>query len=270
MTENDFSIEVLQKAYDAAGMLYHLFTIKPDQYAPTASGEVYISQAMWDDMLYTYVPDCLYETMGSMTGPDGRPYLPAYVLSQSEIADLIRKKEGAGPAAGSAQPAPLRTLRNYASVNNYAAEALAGIAFLAERTLNTIPAATLRFGAVWSYEVFAAHGGPPTVRQNFYRAFDIDARNPYEVLVSDSDQVETGEPSDEYFPPLIRRLITEEVQQTLPGAHVTFYVFRQEKMAMADSIFIGIEADAPRDLKIEIMQNLTWYMPPFLPLTGNP
>lgn len=271
MTSDTFTFEQLERAYDAAEYLRTIFDIVPGEVMPTSDGGKYISYETRQDMLFYNIPNGLYETMGSMTGPDGRPYLPAYVLSQVEIADMMKEVKKV-PGYDFSKPASpqsgkmLRTLRDFNSVNNYACEALAGIAFLKDRDVFTQPQAVLSFGSVWCYEYSRGLGGNADTQATFNRAFAISDEAPFDVIAGDSDAYSIVSVPDNFFPAIIQNIAAREIAQTLPEARPEFRLVRREKYIMNNGLMIVLNTACPVNLRNELTEKLTWYLPPYLPL----
>lgn len=265
MTE-DFSPEVLDKALVAAREIRNLFKEPYIGYPPEDGADI-LPREKWNDYLYSYVQDGLYEVIGSFTSPDGRPYAAAYILSEEEIRAMQAEQILQDNISEHQASAPLRTLRDFKNLNSYCLDCIGGIALIDHRHLNEPPGASLTFGAVWSSIYYQHPAGCANIRDDFKHAYEIAPYDPFYATVSDSDEVVWGEPSEEFLPMIIRNLLRKEAQAALPDANPKFWLVKRERYAMPSAIVLETQSDAPPEKKDALAGSLTWLMPPYLPLS---
>lgn len=241
---DDFLREDLEKALISARGFRKLF-VEPFTSVPPEDGVMTIlPYEKWNELLYMYVQHGLYEVIGSFTGPDGRPYAAAYILSDEEVTALMQEQEGSAAAKGQGRATkPLRTIRNYKNLSVYSYECMGGIALLEQRELSGHPQARLNFGSVWSSVHYHHPAGCPNVVDAFKEAYEIAPYDPFSATISESGEQQWGEPSDEFLPPVIRQLMVKEIQKYIPGLDVEILLLRREKYAMPDRIVVDTHAD---------------------------
>ena len=163
----------------------------------------------WKDQLYQRIPLYDYNVIGSMTGPNERPY----------AAVTINDKQNQNKSK----------VKTFSKLIEYCMERLGGIAIvLDEKELQ--PDAVLDFGSVWSCHEYGELAGCNNVIQDYKKAYELDPNNPFDAVVSESEKFSLGEPSDAFFPPYVRELISEEIKTLLPNADPFIFSFGSRKI----------------------------------------
>ena len=200
----------------------------------------------WTYQLHQLMPFCHYTFVGRVTGPDNRGY----------IAIVMEKDERHTQEA-----------LTFFDVVAYSLERFCGIALMPKADENVQPDAILRFGAVWAFYEYACIGGPANIVSAYKKALDISANDPFNVVAKESDEMKFGLPSGEFFPLWVRGLIRQEIKGCLPKAEIRFQLLEQERYMLPFSIFIEIDAERTEEQTQRLRDQLTWFMPPNLPLT---
>lgn len=240
----------------AARALYHHFTVLKEDALPLP---------VWNDMFYTFVPLGLYKVLGSMTGPNGRSYIPAYILNAEEVRLIASNQGNKNYTEASGETAKDKVL-NYAALNDYAHERQAGIAFLTEDDVSKPPKAVIRFGGIWSFTHYAQIGGNELLLNEYKQALHQNPSNPFDVIISDKSDTQIAQPTEKFLPSYIKRIITEEIKKEVSEARPDFFVKIDKKYAVSLELQININANANDQKMKKIGENLLWFLPPYLPL----
>ncbi len=139
-----------------------------------------------------------------------------------------------------------------------------GLCLIVERTAK-IPSALLGFGSVWSYAEYGHLGGCGNVRDDFEKAFSISRSEPLTAVVSEDNNIMIGRPSDDFFPPYVRDMLSSEIKKHKNPADPEYNLVTTKKYAMPYSIGISVGHNATHEEKINIRRCVDFYMPPYLP-----
>jgi|GEM_PF-5115868 len=214
----------------------------------------------WERELYKRVPLCWYDIVGTITDPNGRLHA-AVELCRDDHWDRIRKNMFR-PVVSQNKV----VLHNTESLVRECLTRIAGIAIIS-RQEDGRPDAKLRFGSVWSYYEYQRLAGCGNVIADFEKAYAIDPENPLDLMAEDTTgKVRLSTPSSRFFPDYVRDLITEEIRKEVPDATPEFRLMEETQYAIPFSIFVQFNTEIPRDQVAHIRDNLTWYMPPYLPV----
>ena len=85
--------------------------------------------------------------------------------------------------------------------------------------------ALIRFGAIWFYCEYGNLAWCGNVITDFDKAFSIDSQNPFDVVVEETYHYKVGKPSEDFFPFVIRNIISEEIKSVYPTATPDFSLF---------------------------------------------
>lgn len=254
------------KAMTAAGGIRHNFTLErgvdlhPDQL---------------DHIIYHLIKGALLEPHSFIFGPDNRPYLQVYVPSREEIEIMMRENNGikinpprtSKPQSGG--ESDQITYKNFASVCKTAVGSYAGLALYSKMDQRS-PHMTMRFGALYSYLQYGDVGGPAQLIDNMMRAIRTNPQSPKQAIADPNDtSFQEGNPSEPFFNEFIRMCIRQDLRKTMhnDNLEVDFFLREQYMYVMRHLIVLKISQSlGPQAQANQIMQNLTWYMPLFLPL----
>ncbi len=216
----------------------------------------------WRTNLYELMPQCYYEVRGGITDPSGRPYIAARLCTNGEIDRLeASMRVSENHKTGQDEIG----IMNYPALNYYALQRLAGIAVISAEE-NQRPDALLRLGSIWSFHEYLELAGCGNVIADFEQAYSINPNNPFEVIIKDTDRHTVGKPSEAFFPPYIQEIISEEIQGAYSNSNPDFSLLTEMRYAVPMSILITLGFDLSNEQKSDLQNQLTWYMPPYLPV----
>jgi hypothetical protein len=129
---------------------------------------------------------------------------------------------------------------------------------------------TFRFGALFSYLFCGDVNGPPEICENLQRAIPINPSNPKQAILDENDMtLEEGEPSEEFFNDFLRVCIRQELRKYTRNQNLEVsFILRQQYMYVMRHLMVIKTSEPIGDQKTtsSLLQNLTWYMPIYLPL----
>lgn len=217
----------------------------------------------WERLLFATLPKGYYELLGTTVGPDGRTYVAAKLCDDIQIS-LISEAQKIShneiPHKGD------MGICNYASLNDYALEHLAGIAFFSDRADLSDPLAVLRLGSIWSYHEYLHLGGCSNCVCHFERALEVNIQNPFTIRISESQNFRVGKPNEAFFPSYVQDLIIQEIKEIIPDSKIEFMLKDEPYLMMPYSIVISLDGSYSTDIVQKIQNMSLWYMPPYLPV----
>lgn len=216
----------------------------------------------WNKKLYDLTPGAWFEIKGNITDPEGRTYIAAKLVEAEHIDQIKTSQENPNRYIA---PHEKTEITDFSSVAIQAANSLLGVAIITTEE-NRRPDALIRFGAVWSYCEYGDLAGCGNVIVDFERAFSIDQKNPFDVTVQETDHYTVGKPNEAFFPLFIRQIISEEIKSVYPTATPDFSLLTETRYAMPMSILIQLGINISDNEKRNLQHQLTWYMPPYLPV----
>lgn len=254
-----------KKAKSVAGAFRVLFSEVPDQDRPWQQ---------WQLMLHTFASLGLFEPV-DVVGFKGRQYLLLYVPTEDEMEEIYNDhhylKHSFGNRAEKQSPlAQKQTLVNFSRACAMAIPAQAGVAFVISRSQKEGMFGMITYGGVWSYYHFGDVCGPPQVIDCAVEALRINRDHPYEAIIDpESTRIESGTPSEEFFPQYVQSQITEEIKRETGKADlsVEYKLYQDYKFALRHHILIrpSVEFESD-DQRNNIMLGLRWYMPLRIPV----
>lgn len=272
MTPANFTLEEYDKAYQCANNLRTLFETPPDSYIETSNGPLFISRERWMQILFSFAPDGIYEVLGSMWDGEGRPHIPAYLLSAEEIKTMKedRGKSQTPPYFNKAAVLqtdealpPLRTFRSYNNLVNYALERCSGLAILGERSPGKRPDAPISFGAIASYYTFGNHGGTVVMQEFYDNALKIDPNNPLYAKASDENSMMLFDlKENDMIPDFIIKDIDFEIKNYFPDAKPLYKLLYQSGYAM--KYILCIILDISKTDQDILLKKISWMMPHYI------
>ncbi|KYG77264.1 MULTISPECIES: hypothetical protein [Roseivirga] len=156
----------------------------------------------------------------------------------------------------------------FIKIINHAFENELGLAILRpDDNNNKPPEATVRFGAVWAYKEFSELGGAPNTIQEYLDALSVKPESPFEAEKSNSDKISIGEPNPKFFPEYVKSLVVKFIKEFVPEAQPNFGLLSQERFIAPYSILVDLNTECPDDIMNKLRYELTWFMPPYLPIT---
>lgn len=216
----------------------------------------------WKTRLYELMPQCYYEILGGGTDPEGRSHIAARLCTNEKI-DQFEKARRVSEQHRTGQDKT--GIMNFPALNYYALERLAGIAIISGEE-DQRPDALLRLGSIWSFHEYEELAGCGNVIADFEKASSIAPENPFDVVVKETGHYTIGKPNEAFFPVYIRDAISEEIQSIHPSSKPDFHLLTETRFAMPMSILIMLGIDLSDEEKSSIQSQLTWYMPPYLPI----
>ena len=229
----------------------------------------------WDHIIYHLIKDALLEPFSIIFGPNNRPYLQVYVPSKEEIQSMqddnngIKVNATKSPLNQNTKNDDVITYKNFASVCANAVENYAGIALYSSKDQRE-PNMTIKFGALYAFLQYQDMGGPSQVCENMIIAIKTNPQNPRQAIADeDNRNYKEGDPSAEFFNGFLRTLITQELRKITNNDQLQIqFLLREQYMYVLSHMIVVKPSEKIKDQNRinNIMQNLTWYMPLYLPL----
>ncbi len=194
------------------------------------------------DDFYQLVQTSSFYVYGSAKGPDRRDYV---LLSLAPIKNK--------------QP------KQFAEVCYDALKSISGLAILLKEE-DTIPAETIHFGAIWSYNEYRDLRSCGNLIDDYEEAKKIDPKQPFQARSGQPEMISFGESSEEFFPTYVRNIINLCIRESLPDSKPEFFLLQQDHFILKSRIAIRLNADISRAEKVELEKSLSWFSPPYLPL----
>lgn len=201
----------------------------------------------WKEKFYDLVPENTFQIVGGMTDPDGNPYASATLPGLASVDNAEKTK-------------------SFPELIDYCMKRHCGLAFVM-KVNSDMPDALLRFGSIWSYYEYQNLAGCANVVDDYKKAYQITPECPFDALISESQAVYIGQPSNEFFPPYMRDILTEEIEKYFPAAKPSFHLLNQEKYAMPFSIMVQLHCPIEPQQMNTLRNKLLWFMPPYLPIS---
>jgi len=229
----------------------------------------------WDAFIHVFIKDALLEPHDCVLAPSNRPFLQVYVPNEEEIRFMLKEHDDLKIGANNTSTTPNKaqeekvTYRNFGSVAKMAYESYTGIALYGSKAQED-PNMTIRFGALFSYLFYGDVGGPPQICENMQRAIPINPSNPRQAIVDENDMnFEEGVPSEEFFNDFLRTCIRQELRKLTKNENldVSFLLRQQFMYVMRHMIVLKTsEPLGDQEKTNTLLQELTWWMPIYLPL----
>jgi hypothetical protein len=255
-----------KKAITAADGIRHTFTLQRG---------VEMNSDQWDHIIYHLIKDALLEPFSIILGPNNRPYLQVYVPSKEEIQSMQDDNDGIkvnatkSPLNQNTKNDDVIAYKNFASVCTNAVENYAGIALYSSKDQRE-PNMTIKFGALYAFLQYQDMGGPSQISDNMITAIKTNPQNPRQAIADeDNGSYKEGEPSEEVFNSFLRTLITQELRRIINNGQLQIqFLLREQYMYVLRHMIVvkPFEKISDQSRINHIMQNLTWYMPLYLPL----
>lgn len=218
----------------------------------------------WEHELYQILPFCYFEILGQMTDPSERPYAAVKPVQDIHIRQICQPRQNQRPIL----PGQEMEICGADALVYYCMERRAGIAIVTDIEKG-YPDAMIRLGSVWSYYEYKDFSGCGNVVSDFERASQISPENPFDAIIQDTDRITIGAPSDAFFPQYVRDWMVEEIRSNLPDVEIEFGLLNEHRYAMPTSIQLGISQVITDELLVDMKKHLSWYMPPYLPLSSK-
>lgn len=229
----------------------------------------------WDMFIHLFIKDALLEPHDFVISPSNRPFLQVYVPNEDEVKFMIEGHDDIKIGSST----PLKTLeksneekvtyKNFASICKTAVESYAGIALYGSKAQDD-PDMTIRFGALHSFLQYGDVGGPPQLCDNMKQAILINPSNPKQAIADENDYTfEEGAPSEEFFNDFIRVCMRQELRKYTGNKNLEVsFLLRQQFMYVMRHLIVIKPSESIGDQKATstLLQNLTWWMPIYLPL----
>lgn len=229
----------------------------------------------WDQIVYHLIKYALLEPHSIIIGPNDRPYLQVYVPSREEIDIMMNENDGVKINPGrtskvqSSWKTDQVTYKNFAGVCKIAIENHAGLALYSSKDQRE-PNMTMRFGALYSYLQYGDAGGPAQLIDNMIRAIRTNPQEPKHAIADENDlSYIEGEPSEDFFNEFLRICIRQEfrIHTGNNNLEVDFMLREQNMYVMRHMIVVKTSQSLGNQEETNrLMQNMTWYMPLYLPL----
>lgn len=216
----------------------------------------------WKKQLYSLVPEAWFEIRGRIADPSGRPYIAVMLAEDVQIEQI--KLSLANPDRKIAPQLEMQIL-DFPSLVGEAIRNLSGIAIISTEE-DQRPDALIRLGSIWSYCEYRDLAGCGNVVADFDSAYAQDPQNPFDLVVKDSNRYTVGKPTEAFFPSYVRETMTEEIQSVYPSSQPDISLLTEERYAMPMSILVTLGAEVVNRQKEQLQSQLTWYMPPYLPV----
>lgn len=199
----------------------------------------------WDAQFFTLAEKGRFQFLSNGVGPNSHKYLFAQVLDEdSAVGDSMEK---------------------FAA---FLATETMGMAIFTDP--KTQPAATLRYGALWSYKEYKQLGGQPQVVYDYMRAMAKDPTDPFSVKKSEEGQIRISRPSEAFLPIYVRQAISDAIKQVIPNAVPDIALLEQLDFIAGKNIAISAGCSLSSDERKRLGEYITWYLPPYLPVIIPP
>lgn len=255
-----------QKAMTAAKAIHTTFKQK-------RGVDMYPDQ--WDAFIYVFIKDALLEAHDIVIGPSNRPFLQVYVPNPEEVSAMLEGHEDIKIGANNTSKTQKNseeekvTYKNFGSVAKTAYKSYAGIALYATKAQEE-PNVTIRFGALFSYLFHGDVGGPPAVCENMQKAIPINPSAPRQAIADENDtSFNETEPSEEFFHDFLKTCMRQELRKLTKNEDLDLsFLLREQFMYVMHHMIVikTSESLGDQDKTNALLQNLTWYMPIYLPL----
>lgn len=258
-----------QKAITASRGIYQTFNQK-------RGVDMHVDQ--WDMFIHLFLKDALLEPHDFVFSSPARPFLQVYVPNEEEIRFMLKEHDDLKIGENNASTPSNKeqeekvTYKNFHSVAKMAAENFSGIALYGSKAQEE-PNMTIRFGALHSYLQYGDVGGPPQICENMQRAIPVNPSNPKQAIADKNDMnFEEGVPSEEFFNDFLRTCIRQDLRKLTKNENleVSFLLRQQFMYVMPHMIVLKTSEPIGNQEKTNaLLQELTWWMPVYLPLCYN-